>query len=88
MTTQTLTSDQMKDETVIAKLNQKIADKKITELLIFENGNLLISLQPTDYKTLYFKEMIFYLGITNYEPYLHIFIKYLNFTTVKISEVD
>ena len=88
MITQTLTSDQMKDETIIAKLNQKIADKKITELLIFENGNLLISLQPTDYNTLYFKEMIFYLGITNYNPYLHIFIKYLNFTTVKISEVD
>ena len=88
METTTLTNDQMKDETVIAKLNQKITNKKIKTFYVFNHAFLKISLEPNQNNEMTLEKYESFLSITDFKPYLHIMIPYNEFTNIEFKEVN
>ena len=88
MTTQTLVNAQMKDESVIAKLNQKIANKKIRIFCVWNHGFLKVSLEPNQNSEMKLEKYESFLSIIDFNPYLHIMIPYTEFTTIEFKEVD
>ena len=82
----TITNEQLKDKNVIAELNTKLANKKIARLKIYNNGSLIISINPSEYNV--YIEYGVYLNLTSQNPYLHIMLFDNEFSSIEITEVD
>ena len=82
----TITATDLKDETVIAELNNSIAKKKIVRLKIFQNDSLIISLNPSEMETRVNDNG--YFSVTVYHPYLHIMLFEDEFSKIEIIEVE
>ena len=84
----TITTDQLRDQNVIAELNDKIAKKEIRMIKIRNNGDPIISLMASEYNTLVFQDKESFLSISNGNPYLHILLWYSDFTKIQLNGVD
>ena len=84
----TITNTEMKDNLIITILNNRIANKKIKDLYMFNKGFLLVSLQPHQNNELTLEKYESFLSIQDFKPYLHIMIPYESFTHIDIREVD
>ena len=84
----TITTEQLRDQTVIAELNDKLAKKKIKIVNIRNKGDPIFSLMASEYDTLIFQDTKFFLSVSNRNPYFHIMLWHNDFTEIQLNEVD
>lgn len=82
----TITSKELRDQNVIAKLNTEITKKEIVYLRIYKNDSLIFSVITSDFEKIYVKSNSFFFAVTNINPYFNIMLFYEEFTYIDVSD--
>ena len=86
MTTK-LTTKNLREPNVIAKLNTKITNKKIIWIHLKNESDPIVSLCPVDFDFITLQNKDTFLSISG-KPYFHIMLYYADFTHIEVRERD
>lgn len=82
----TIKADQLKDQNVIAELNNKIAKKEIVYLRVYTQDGLMFAVITSDFEKIYVKSNGFFFALTNIRPYFNVMLFYEEFTHIIVSD--
>ena len=84
----TIESEELRSPYVIAKLNNKIANKEIWRLRIYNEDNLMFSLLIFDFKNLIISSTEYFFSVSNLNPYFNFILLYTEFTYIEYSNEE
>ena len=73
-----------KEKAVIDELNHSLEKKEISQLYMYDEVGLIISLQPRENSDLKLRNETSFLSIGDVKPYLHIMIDYEKFSYIEV----
>lgn len=79
-------SEELKDQNVIAKLNNKIAKKEIVYLRIYNQDSLMVAVITLDFEKLYTKSNSFFFAVTNLHPYFNLMLFFEEFSHIEVTD--
>ena len=84
----TIESEELRSPYVIAELNNKIANKEIWRLRIYNEDNLMFSLLILDFKNLRISSTEYFFSVSNLNPYFNFILLYTEFTSIEYSNEE
>ena len=84
----TIESEELRSPYVIAELNNKIANKEIWRLRIYNDDSLLFSLLILDFKNLRITSTEYFFSVSNLKPYFNFMLLYTEFTYIEYSNEE
>ena len=82
----TITSEELRNQNMIAELNTKITKKEIIYLRIYNQDSLLFAVITSDFDKIWIKSSEFFFSVTNLYPYFNLMLSYEDFTYIEVND--